>query len=174
MDRMWLTRADRIETITRGATAGAIAGGLLGALEMAGAAAAEDGWWQPWRMVSSILLDRGAFTASPGLVVFIGIFVHLLVSMATGIVAAMMYEWSTVSRLHHLSPGSACAAGAVFGGLVWLVNFAVVAAAFLPWMWRLNQGAQLAFHLAYGATLGFTLHALGRYARNPPDPARAA
>jgi hypothetical protein len=174
MERMWLTRTDRLETITRGATAGASAGALLGALEMAGAAEAGDGWLLPWRMASSLLLDRGAFTASAGVVLLTGSVVHLGMSVATGTIAAMVYEWSSWSRVHRLGPGAACAAGAVFGCLVWLVNFALAASAFLPWMWRLDQGVQLAFHLGYGIALGLALHALGRYARNPPDSAQTA
>jgi hypothetical protein len=173
MDRMWLTRTDRIETITRGAMAGVIAGTLLGAFEMAGAVTAGEGWLHPWRMTSSIVLDRAAFTAGAEWALFTGILVHLTISVVSGVVAAMLYEWSAWSRLHHLGAPAVCAAGVVFGGVVWLTNFSMVAAAFLPWMWRIDQGAQFAYHLGYGAVLGLTLNALARHAQNPPDPVRA-
>ena len=68
----------------------------------------------------------------------------------------------------------ACLAGGAFGGLLWFVNFPLIASAFLPWMWRLNQGVQLALHIGLGVTLGVVLRALGRRALNPPDSAQMA
>ena len=68
----------------------------------------------------------------------------------------------------------ACLAGGAFGGLLWFVNFPLIASAFLPWMWRLDQGVQLALHISFGVTLGVALRELGRYALNPPDSAQAA
>jgi hypothetical protein len=169
MDRMWLTRTDRIDTITRGATAGLIAGALLAVVEMTAAVLAGHGVLWPGRMAGSVLLGREAFAADAGMALFAGVLVHLLLSVTCGAVAAMLYEWSEWSHIHRASPTLACAVGAGFGGMVWFVNFPLIAEAFLPWMWRLNQGVQFALHLAFGVALGMTLRALGRSAANPPD-----
>jgi len=168
---MWLTRTDRIDTITRGAAAGSIAGALLAAFEMAATVDAGDGPLWPWRMAASVVLGPGAFGAPAGVALFAGVLVHLCVSVASGAAAAMLYEWSEWSRIHRASLTVACFAGVGFGALLWLANFAVIAEAFLPWMWRLNQGLQLALHLGYGLVLGYALRALGRHAMNPPDSA---
>lgn len=173
MERMWLTRTDRIDTITRGATAGAMAGALLAVLQMAAAMQAGHGLFWPWRMAASILLGREAFVAHVGVALFAGALVHLLLSVASGAVAAMLYEWSEWSHIHRASPTLACLAGAGFGAMVWFVNFPLIAEAFLPWMWRLpHQGVQFALHLAYGVALGTALRGLGRSATNPPDSAQ--
>jgi hypothetical protein len=172
MDRMWLTRTDRIDTITRGATAGLMAGALLAAFEMGAAVLAGDGLLWPWRMAASVLLGPAAFGAPAGLALFAGGLVHLLLSMVCGAAAAMIYEWSEWSRIHRASPAVACLAGAGFGALVWFVNFPVIAEAFLPWMWRVHQGIQFALHIAYGIALGTALRALGRSSLNPPDSAQ--
>jgi hypothetical protein len=172
MDRMWLTHTDRIETVTRGATAGTAAGALLGAFEIVAAAAGGDGVLWPWRMASSIVLGRAAFTMSPAVILVTGVLVHLMIAVVAGVVAATLYEWSEWSRHHRPGPGSTCLGGALFGGLLWLLNFPLIAGAFYPWMWRLHQEVQFALHLWFGGALGLALSLLGRYARNPPDAAR--
>lgn len=174
MDRMWLTDRDRLETAARGAAAGSIAGLLLSALEMGAALTTGEGALWPWRMASSIILGRGALTTSAGVVMVAGVIVHLAMMVAIGVAAAALYEWSAWSRAHRIGSAWAGVMGAAFGGLVWLVNFPVIAGAFFPWMWRVDQATQLLFHVAYGSTLGLALHLLGRYADNPPDAARPA
>ncbi|AUX40537.1 uncharacterized protein SOCE26_019380 [Sorangium cellulosum] len=174
VDRMWLTRTDRIETVIRGATAGSIAGVLFAAFQMVAAVEAGNGALWPWRMAASVVLGREALVASAGVALFAGVLVHLLLSVASGVTAAILYEWSQWSRTHRANPALACFAGAGFGALVWLVNFAVIAQAFVPWMWRPDQGLQLALHLGYGVALGLALRELGRHAMNPPDAARPA
>jgi hypothetical protein len=174
MDRMWLTHTDRIETVTRGAAAGTAAGALLGAFEMVAAAAGGDGVLWPWRMASSIVLGQAAFAMSPAVILVTGVLVHLMIAVVAGVVAAMLYEWSEWSRHHRPGPGSTCLGGALFGGMVWLLNFPLIAGAFYPWMWRLHQEVQLALHLWFGGALGLALSLLGRYVRNPPDAARPA
>ncbi|WP_437622982.1 hypothetical protein [Sorangium sp. So ce1151] len=174
MDRMWLTRTDRIDTVTRGAVAGSIAGALFAAFQMVAAVEAGSGALWPWRMAASVVIGSEAFVASAGVALLAGGLVHLLLSVASGVTAAMLYEWSQWSRTHRANPALACFAGAGFGGLVWLVNFAVIAQAFIPWMWRLDQSLQLALHLGYGVALGLALRELGRHAMNPPDSAQPA
>jgi hypothetical protein len=174
MDRMWLTRSDRIDTLTRGAVAGLIGGTLLGVLEVTAAVQSGDGLLWPWRMAASVVLGGGAFKVSAGEAFFTGIVIHLLLSAACGAVAAMLYEWSEWSHRYRAEWVLACVAGAVFGGLIWFVNFPLIAAGFLPWMWRLDQGVQLALHISFGVALGVALRELGRHALNPPDSAQTA
>src|ERR1700691_4235564 len=87
MDRMWLTHTDRVETVTRGAAAGTAAGVLLGAFEMVAAAAGGDGVLWPWRMASSVVLGRAAFTMSPAVILVTGVLVHLMIAVVAGVVA---------------------------------------------------------------------------------------
>jgi len=169
MDRMWLTRADRMETIVRGLAAGSIAGALLAGLESFAAVTSGHGALLPWRMAASVLLEKGAFAATPAVVLFVGLSVHAVMSISAGVSAAMLSEWSEASRRHRLGQASASLAGAVFGGLIWFLTFPMVAANLFPWIWRLDQGVQLALHLAYGAALGLALNVMGRHAHNPPD-----
>src|ERR1700733_5718650 len=115
MERMWLTYTDRVDTLSRGAMAGVIAASLLGAFEMAGAAATGAGLRLTGRMAASIVLGREAFTASDGLALSTVGLVHLTMALVIGSVAAMVYEWSAWSRIHRVGVSSACALGAMFG-----------------------------------------------------------
>jgi len=171
MDRISLTRSDRIDTIIRGAAAGSIAGAGLAIFEMVAAQQAGDGLLWPFRMAASVVLGGGAFEMSAPVALLAGVLVHGLLSVAFGVVAAALYEWSEWSHRHRASQALACLAGAGFGAAIWCVNFPMIGQSFLPWMWRLPAGVQLASHLFFGVVLGLSLRALGRYAINPPDSA---
>jgi hypothetical protein len=174
MERIWLTRQDRVETMTRGLASGSIAGLALAALETGAAMVSGAGAFWPWRMAASIALGPAAFNMGAGAALVAGAVVHVILSLGIGLLAAMLFEWSEWSRLHPLGETGATLGGALFGSAIWLVNFPILAGALFPWIWRQDQVVQFGFHVAFGAVLGGLLTAMGRYAAHPPDSARHA
>jgi hypothetical protein len=173
MDRLTITNDDMLETITRGGAGGVIAGTAFGIAEMAGSALA--GWsiFHPVRMAASVWHGAAAFTLPLSLVLGLGVMIHFAISISWGMLAAAAYEWTEWPRKVRLDELPMAILGVSFGAFVWLVDFAVVGANFVPWTWRLNQPAQFLMHaIFFGVPLGLALAVLAKKAANPPDVAR--
>ena len=169
MERISMTPAERRASIAHGATAGVVAGTVFALAEMAVSSLAGYGIGFPARMAASIWLGHHAFTDSIGTVFLIGATIHYAIAMAWGVLGGMLYEWAEWPQWLDVGVVHSVALGAFFGALVWLVDMAVVAGNFLPWMWRANQPAQFLLHaLFFGVPLGVSVSALYRLA---PEPA---
>ena len=174
MERMWLSEDERLNTLARGAAAGALAGSIFAAVQVFASVVGGYGFTHPFRHAASVMLDRGAFTMPATLAVTLGFFIHYAISAAWGMVAGMLYEWPQMARRYELGVIPMVAAGLIFGAGVWLVDMAIVAQGLFPWMWRHEQMLQLAFHVvAFGAPLGAGLAVFARenpYARTYSRP----
>ena len=136
---------------------GMIAGVIFGAAELVAAAGAGT----PIRMAASVVLGREALGSSVGTTFLAGIVVHLVMSAVLGLVYveldARLPAYEQVRYWRQLG------LGLVFGALVWLIGFEVVAPWLYPWFLTGHPAAQLVFHaLFFGAPLGLMMAASER------------
>ncbi len=116
----------------------------------------------PLRMIAAILLGRAALRPdySLALVVPAALVLHLALSVLfTGIFAVVIDAVSAATRRELVStPGSITLAGVLFGIVLWLINFFVIAPA-AGWTWFSegdHQVIQLAAHTVFfGAPMGW-------------------
>jgi hypothetical protein len=145
---------------TVAAIAGFGAGGVLMLLELLWMVTTQaDNPWQTSRMVAAIAMGRdvlGVEGYSSG-VLAVALAVHYALGIAFGIVLGAL-----IASFHFdSSVGMALAAGAVFGLLLYVCNFYVIASAF-PWL-RALQGWSAAFgHLVFGMIAAYTYLKLER------------
>ena len=140
--------------IRKGIGTGITAGIIFGIVEMAASAAAGSSPILPARMAASVVLGSSALeTVSSGTALVVGTIVHLVLSAAFGAVYALIV--SRMSRETRVSTGREAVGGVVYGTLLWLVNFQVIAALLYPWFLEPPQFPQMAMHaLFYGLPLG--------------------
>lgn len=150
---------DRSELLRQGAIAGAIAGLVLAGSEIIAAMALGASWLVPFRLVSALVFGTEAFSPAfpPPLMLATGALLHMLLSAVFGVVflwlLALTFQLSARTPL-------LLAYGALFGLLLWEVNFLALLPAFFPHVARLfgpvNQFVNgiLAYALFYGLILG--------------------
>lgn len=149
-----------MQTVTRGALAGAVGGMVMAMWSMIALWLNHDGFWQPLNLIahtfwrSAPLGSQFSFGAA-----VLGLIVHMMTSMALGVVLLLV-----VQRVH----GNAAALagiGMVFGLVVWVLMQYVVwrivdadaAQAFTPWVFALG-------HVMFGATTGLVAAVPGKAA----------
>jgi hypothetical protein len=168
VERISMTPAERPGTIARGATAGVVAGTVFALAQMAVASVVGYGLGFPARMAASIWLGHHAFTDSLGTVFFVGAAIHYAIAIAWGVLGGLLYEWAEWPTRNDLGVVHSVALGAAFGGLVWLIDMAVIGGNFMPWMWRAHQPGQFLLHsMFFGVPLAVTVAALSRLAPQP-------
>lgn len=107
----------------------------------------------PFRLFASVFLGEAALTpqVSPVTAVLVGLVAHFAIATAWGFVFGVLTGVVRVIR----SSGGLALVGALFGTLVWLIDFYVMAPAFWPWFAAANPVAQFIVHvLFYGVPLG--------------------
>ena len=145
--------------VRQGAIGGAIAGVVFAIFEMIMAALLKDAFFGPLRMISGIALGKQALMPDYSLItaVLVGIVIHMLISMILGVVFALLAAYvpalaGTTALL--------VAAAAVYGLILWLVNFYAIAP-LAGWNWfpnMTNPAVQFFAHtLFFGAVLGLYL-----------------
>lgn len=147
-----------IQTMTRGALAGAVGGMVMAMWSMIMLWATHAGFWTPLNLIAHTFW-RGApldsqfsFDAA-----VLGLFVHMMMSMVLGAVFAI-----GVQRFRGQA-ASLAATGMVYGLVVWMLMQYVVwlivdaeaAEAFTPWVFGIG-------HAMFGATTGLVVGALGK------------
>jgi hypothetical protein len=145
-------RAER--SAIEGAGFGAAAGLMLMAMESAGAAILGAPPLAPLRLFSSVVLGRSALVDAPlGLVFGVGLLTHLVLSALFGVLYGLIY--AQLAHDGQRSYGVQAGLGMLFGFLLWLVNFHVIARLFYPWFLDPPQGFQALVHAAFfGLPLG--------------------
>lgn len=152
---------ETVERVDRKAAvyAGLIAGVVFMALELMMSWFFPGG--SPWalpRMTAAIALGRGVLpppaTFDPGIVAT-GMVVHFVLSVVLGFVLAAL--------LRNFKPGAAIPVGALFGLVVYLINYYPVAAMFFPWFEAARNWVSVLNHIVFGAVLagcylGFARH----------------
>lgn len=151
-------RHDYKALVTTGLVGGIIAGLAFAVFEMIVAAVITGNFFAPLRMISAVVLGQQALTPEVGLAMaaVTGVIVHMIYSIVAGgvfgfIVAAVKSLHATTSAL--------IISGAVFGLLMWLVNFYLIAPA-AGWSWFPQEASQfwqgfVAHTFLYGAVLGW-------------------
>jgi hypothetical protein len=134
-----------------GALSGFLSGVAFIALHSWFAVSAGDGALAPFRTVATIV--EGPYPTTT--VIGIGMAVHVVLSVVFGLVFAVL-----LAPLRRRSAGWLAWAGLLFGGVVYLVDFQVLAR-FVPWFSAFLQGTnqpfELAAHLVFGAVLAALL-----------------
>ncbi|WP_373047687.1 hypothetical protein [Vulgatibacter sp.] len=145
--------------LREGLIGGLLAGAVFALAEMLVSAAMGGSIFGPWAMFASILLGSSALSAEFTLGIFIvGFVVHFVLSALFGLIWGATAK--SVSRGIRDSWGAHAVAAMIYGLVIWLVNFQVIARVVYPWFLQTNALAQILLHaLAFGLPLGLYLTA---------------
>ena len=107
----------------------------------------------PLLMISTIVLGDDAMATGEA-DSSIGLIVHVMLSIAYGIVFALLAR-----RLR--TNGDVALAGLLYGGLLYLVNFQILARVAFGTFRMANQPFEVTVHLVFGALLGLAFYSSG-------------
>lgn len=143
--------------VARGAVGGVVAGAVFAAVTMWFTSSQGMGSTMPLQMIAAMVQGQGALeggTASP----LIGALVHMVLSAGFGALFGLVAA--------RLTDPLVAVSGLVFGVLLYVVNFLVVAPLLFPWMQNANQPFELAIHIVFGALVApFVMTGWSRPAR---------
>jgi hypothetical protein len=142
-----------------GAYMGVVAGIVFALFVMIASSLMGDSFFAPLRMIAGIVLGPTALDLATPLsrILVPGLGVHLLLSALYGTAFGLLV--GAVPAMHH-ERATLVGWGAVFGFLVWLVNFYVLAPVLYPWFTEATPWVEFIGHtLFYGATLGLLVGA---------------
>ncbi|WP_445504695.1 hypothetical protein [Microvirga sp. G4-2] len=136
--------------------AGLIAGAVFMMMEMILMALAGMGFWGPPRMIAAIALGPGVLP--PPATFDIGV---IMVAMIIHIVLSIVYAFilTAIISAWNLTTVAAVVAGAVFGFILYVVNFYGFTAVF-PWFAEARGWIGTVSHIAFGVVLAWTYRAL--------------
>lgn len=143
-----------------GAIGGLLAGVVFALFEMIAAAVmmGMPAFFMPLRMIGAIALGPVALDPSYSLVAagFAGLVVHMALSIFYGVIFGASVAAGRNTALN--TTGGLLAAASVYGLLLWLVNFYVIAPALFPWFLESSPLIQFIAHtFLYGTVLGIYL-----------------
>lgn len=139
---------------------GLVAGIVFAMFEMIMAAVMGDGFIMPMRMIGAIPLGKAAALGPDANVMtaaIVGGITHMMLSIVYGVVFAAI-----TLPIPALRRGTAVLVGAatVYGFLLWIVNFYLIAPGPFPWFGNANPVVQFFAHtFFYGSALGVLLAA---------------
>ena len=143
--------------VLTGLIMGVLAGIIFAMFEMLMAAILGQGFFMPLRMIGAIVLGQRAldpayFLAVAGLV---GLVVHMILSGLYGMVFGAVAGSIPFVRASRFA---VILAASIFGLLLWLVNFFLIAPLAFPWFGMANPLVQVVAHIFfYGTALGLLL-----------------
>jgi hypothetical protein len=143
---------------------GIAAGGVFLIFEMGIAGNTGSSAFIPVRMIGAIVLGEGALPTQPtiglAVVVPVALAFHFALSALYGAVFGAIATRLGILRSSHLA---LIGAASIFGLLLWLVNFYVVAPVLFPWFLMSNPVVQFLAHtFFFGTVLGLLLAARPR------------
>lgn len=160
-------------SIGEGITAGLIAGIIFAMMEIAGAAMMGNPPLMPVRMFASVVLGQGAMQGPLGVPLVVGTIAHLVLSAVFGIVYGLLA--ARTSEATKTSFGRQAGLGILFGLVVWLVNFHIIARVLYPWFLGAPQFLQAMMHgLFFGLPLALIYAASERRVHAHAPAARTA
>lgn len=133
-----------------------LARGLLGGIVAGGVFILVTMWFEdsmggeaemPFRMISTLVLGDGAL-ADMDTNVGVGVLVHFVLSAAFGVGFAMVAPMIRGN-------GSTVVAATIYGGLLFVVNFYIMAETWATSFQMPNKPFELLAHLVFGTILGF-------------------
>lgn len=157
--------------VRHGVAGGIVAGIVFAMFEMVMAAILNgtDAFFMPLRMIGAIVLGEDALMSSYSLAgaAITGVVVHMVMSMVFGMIFALIA--GRVPAMARLG-GALIAAASVYGLLLWIVNFYLIAPV-AGWDWfpdRTEEWVQFVAHtFMFGSVLGFYLDRVRDAARTP-------
>jgi hypothetical protein len=159
--------------ITRGVIGGVVGGIVMMIVEVASALLAGRSPYIPAQMLAALVLGPkiaglervGMAQMAPATTttVLVGLGIHLALSIAYGIILALIVL--AVPGLRS-SPRRLTLAGVAFGLALWLVKLTLIAAAAFPWFLTSGDIPELIAHGLFGAALGYYL---GRQLATPAE-----
>ncbi len=147
--------------------AGLIAGVIFLMMEMILLVVVGESPWGPPRMMAAMVMGEAVLPPPATFdvtIMMVAMVVHLMLSIAL----AVAFAWAL--SLWRLSVGAALALGAVFGLLIYLVNFYPVAAILFPWFAMARNWITISSHVVFGAVLAWAYLALARRERSAAHP----
>src|SRR5262245_47143997 len=114
-----------------GIYASLIAGCILLFMEMLVAALFGGGFYTPLVYAASVVMRDRAFSAMPLIPMIAGVSVHVAACAVFGFLFGLVASEESYRVRERW--GLQLAVGAVYGGLIWLINFQVIARYALPW-----------------------------------------
>lgn len=143
---------------SQGAAEGVLAGIVFAAAEMLMNLALGESVFGPLRLIASVVLGREALRPDFPLMTaaFTGVVVHLLFSILFGIIFLYLLKALRVSRP---TTSRLLVYGSIYGFVLWLINFYVIAPMAFPQFLQANQfwNGFIAHTFFYGAFLGLYL-----------------
>ena len=139
--------------VVRGVVGGAVSGVVFAAATMWFVASTGGPAVMPLRMISTIVLGDAAMgkgTTSPAL----GAVVHLVLSAAFGVAFGLVVRWLRTN-------GTVALAGVLYGLLLYLVNFQVLARLLFTTFKMANQPFEVVVHVVFGILLAFAFFGSG-------------
>lgn len=163
--------------VKEGILFGLITGALFAIMTVTSAAMTGDSLFSPFRMFASIVLGQVALESleslPAGAIFCVGSIVHFVLSAAFGLVyGAVNARFSAETQTHW---GRQAGLGLLFGVVLWLVNFQIIARIFYPWFLMTPQFLQMSLHaLFFGLPLALMYAGAERQAHHlghAPAPA---
>ncbi len=143
--------------------AGLIAGVVFLMMEMILLAVTGESPWGPPRMMAAMVMGEAVLpppATFDAMIMMVAMVVHVILS----VLLAVVFAW--VLSLWRFSAGVAVALGAVFGLLVYFVNFYPVAAILFPWFAMARNWISIVSHVGFGAVLAWTYLVIVRKERS--------
>ena len=137
------------ESLIKAAVAGLVAGGVFIGLTMWFATSQGRPPLAPLKLIATLVVDGPAKELGGG-GAWIGAGVHAVLSALFGLVFGLVTPWL---RRHDVL----LEAGLAYGGLIYLVNFQILARIALPQFRDVNQPVEASLHLLFGAVLAAAL-----------------
>lgn len=150
-----LLAADRRSVVISGLLIGIVAGIVFATFEMIVAALMGMGFFAPLRMISAIVLGEQALdpSYSLGAATIVGLIVHMILSAIYGLIYGLAVSaWSLLRQGAWL-----VLVGSLYGLLLWLVNFYVIAPIAFPWFGMADPVVQFIAHAFFGTAVGLLL-----------------
>jgi len=146
--------------VVRGAVGGVVSGAVFIVATMWYVASTGGPAVMPLRMISTVVLGDAAMgkgTTSPAL----GAIVHIVLSAAFGVAFGLVVPWLRTNATVAL-------AGTVYGLVLYLVNFQVLARLFFTTFKMANQPFEVVVHVVFGTLLSFVFFGSGVRRGEPP------
>ncbi len=150
------------DRLVRGAIGGLVSGALFLVATMWFVTTQDLPAKAPLELISTIVKGAGALdagTASPG----VGLAVHAVLSVGFGLLFALATPWLKTN-------GAVALAGTVYGGLLYLLNFQILARIAFPAFKMANQPFEVLVHIVFGTLLSFAFYSSGVRSGEPILP----
>ncbi len=154
--------------VKHGVIGGIIAGIIFAIAEMIGGSVIDGSpFFMPLKAFASIPIGKEPPKIAWATAVPVGVISHMALSIIYGVIFALIIAYLPMLRV---SPVLIVVAAAVYGFLLWLINFfALPSAISRPWFKMAPKGEQFVYHtIFYGAVLGLYLVAVMRRERTVP------